>query len=146
MERALALLTDRRRGAWLAALVAGLVYLNAVGLGFAYDDVQIIQENEALHSWSALVEGLDEPYWPGHYAAEVGVWRPVVTTWWGLQWLAWGDSPALFHLVGVLLHAAATGLLVVRSCPFRRRCWRGSSSPYTPCTWRRSRTSSATPR
>ena len=100
----------------MAALVAGLVYLNAVPLGFAWDDVEIIQSNEALHSWNAIVDGLGEPYWPGTYAAAVGAWRPVVSTWWGLQWLAWGDTPALFHFVGVLLHAAATGLLVVMLC------------------------------
>ena len=109
----LPLLEDHRRGALLAALVAGLVYLNAIPLGFAWDDVEIIKGNEALHSWAGIVGGLGAPYWPGHYGAAVGAWRPVVSTWWGLQWLAWGDTPALFHLVGVLLHAAATGLLVL---------------------------------
>jgi hypothetical protein len=109
-------LADRRRGALLAAVLGALVYLNAIPLGFAWDDVEVIQSNEALHSWAGIVGGLDQPYWPGHFAAAVGAWRPVASTWWGLQWLAWGDTPALFHLVGVLLHAAATGLLVVVLC------------------------------
>ena len=112
-EGPLAFLADRRRGAWLAAIAAGLVFLNAVWLGFAYDDVIIIQENEALHSWASVLSSLWKPYWPGRYAQEVGAWRPVVTLWWGAQWMVAGDSPALFHLLGVLLHAGAAGFLVL---------------------------------
>ncbi len=98
--------------AWIAALVAVAVYAHAALNGFAYDDVQIIQQNDALHTWSGIVQAWAHPYWPGHYAANVGVWRPLVSTWWGLQWLAWGDRPWLFHVVAVLVHAVATYLVV----------------------------------
>ena len=37
----LGLLEDRRRGALLAALIAGVVYLNAIPLGFAWDDASV---------------------------------------------------------------------------------------------------------
>ena len=113
VQRLTALLGDRRRAAGVAALAAVLVYANALGLGFAYDDVVIIHDNDALHSWAAIRAGLSQPYWPSHYAQVIGVWRPVMNLWWGVQWLLWGDHPALFHAVGVLLHGAATALLVL---------------------------------
>lgn len=112
-ERVHAVLSDRRRGASCAAAVAVLVYLQALLLGFAYDDVLMIRDNASLHGWSGIVSSLTVPYWSGRNGAELGLWRPLTTAWWGVQWMAWGDRPALFHAVGIALHALASGLLVV---------------------------------
>ena len=105
--------SERRRAAWIAAAAGALVYANALALGFAYDDVPVIKENPALHSWSGVLGSVLQPYWTGRYGAASGLWRPVTSVWWGLQWLAWGDRPALFHAMGVLLHAAVSALLVL---------------------------------
>jgi tetratricopeptide (TPR) repeat protein len=112
-DRLRARLAERRTGAAIAAALGALVYANATGLHFSYDDLVIIQDNDALHSWSRLVASIAQPYWPSHYALEVGVWRPVITLWWGLQWLLFGNHPAVFHTIGVLLHGAVSGLLVL---------------------------------
>ena len=108
-----AIFADRYRGALAAVALAALVYLDAIPLGFAWDDVEIIQSNGALHSWGALLHNLGQPYWPGPYGAASGLWRPLATTSWGLQWLIWGDTPYLFHAVGLIVHAVATGLVVL---------------------------------
>lgn len=112
-DRWLAFLADRRRAALLAAAVGALVYANALALGFAYDDVVVIEGNQALHSAAGILRALGQPYWPNRYAQEIGAWRPVVSLSWGLEWLVWGNRPALFHLVGVLAHAAAAALVVL---------------------------------
>lgn len=107
-------MTERvRRWAWICAAVAVLVHANTLANGFAYDDVDIIEQNEALHSWSGIVDHVDEPYWPGHYGRGVGAWRPVITTLFGVQWMVSGGDPALFHAVGALLHGATTFLVVL---------------------------------
>lgn len=102
-----------RRAALLAGLVGTLVFLNSLGNGFAYDDHHIILENEAIHSLETLPEALLLPYWPGKYGQGLGLWRPVVTGLYGLEWAAWGESPMGYHAVNVLLHGVVTALVVL---------------------------------
>jgi len=106
-------LRSPRAGALLSAAVGALVYANALGNGFAYDDVQVIRENAAIHELSRLPESLGRPYWANPSGRELGLWRPLTTALFGLQWALWGDEPALFHAVNVVGHAAVSGLAVL---------------------------------
>lgn len=93
--------------------VAVLVFLNSLDNGFAYDDVPIIQENQAIQSLETLPDALLRPYWPGEYGRGLGLWRPLTTGAFGLQWALWGENPFGFHLVNVLLHAGVAVLVVL---------------------------------
>jgi hypothetical protein len=97
----------------IVAALGAVVYANSLSNGFAYDDVSIIVENESIQSWERLRSAIFAPYWPIVGGAELALWRPVTTGLFGLQYLVADGSPVPFHLVNVLLHAAASGALVL---------------------------------
>jgi protein O-mannosyl-transferase len=101
------------RAALIVTAVGVVVYANSLLNGFAYDDVSIIVENTTIQSWDRLPRALLSPYWPIAAGAELALWRPVTTGLFGLQYLVGGGSPLPFHVVNVLLHAVASGLLVL---------------------------------
>jgi tetratricopeptide (TPR) repeat protein len=105
-------LTSVRSGAVLAGAVAVLAFLNSLSNGFSYDDLHVIVENTGLHDLATLPETLAGPYWPGQYGPGLGIWRPVVTGLWGLEWASFGDNPVAFHVLNVLLHSGVTILTV----------------------------------
>lgn len=106
--------TMNLRGAsWLAALAAALAFANSVGNDFAYDDRLIIAGNEDIQSLETLPGTLAKPYWPNAHGRELGLWRPVSTWVYGLQWALWDGEPAGFHLVNVLLNSVAAALVVL---------------------------------
>jgi len=102
-----------RVAALFAGAVAVLIFLNSLENGFAFDDIQIILENPGIHSLETLPEALISPYWPGEYGKGLGLWRPMVTGVFGLEWALWGNSPVGYHLVNVLYHGAVTFLVVL---------------------------------
>jgi tetratricopeptide (TPR) repeat protein len=102
--------TERRvRGAVLlgAALLAGVVYLNALANGYAVDDGAVVAQNPVVHGLGDLRAVLLGPYWPETRS----LYRPVTLLTLALQWAVHGDSPAVFHAANLLLHACATALL-----------------------------------
>jgi len=102
------------RAALLAAAVAAAVYANALSNGFAYDDVHIVVNDEALGSLASLPERLVRPWWPDEAAGrDLGLWRPVSTAALAVQRAVVGLEPLLFHAVNVGLHAVVTGLVVL---------------------------------
>lgn len=107
------LLAGARGAALLCALVAALVHANTLGNRFAYDDVHILTENEEIQDARNLPRLMLEPYWPGDWGEELGLWRPGTTLALGLQWALWKDRGMPYHLVNVLAHALATAPLVV---------------------------------
>ena len=106
-------LRDPRSAYLLVGVAALLVYLNALPNRFAYDDVLIVQTNAALRSFATLPGALVAPYWPDANGLELGLWRPVATALYGLQWMAGGGSPLVFHSVNVVMHAVVSLLLVM---------------------------------
>jgi len=104
---------DVRTAAFLAAAAAILLSANSVLNDFAYDDRLIIIENELVQDLSTLPEAVTSPYWPGQFGRDLGLWRPVTTGLFGLQWALWGENPAPFHALNVLLHGAVTALVVL---------------------------------
>ena len=105
--------TSLRSASWLAALAAALAFANSVGNDFAYDDRLIIAGNEDIQSLETLPGTVAKPYWPNAHGRELGLWRPVTTWAFGLQWALWDGEPAGFHLVNVLLNSLAAALVVL---------------------------------
>ena len=97
----------------LAALAAALAFANSVGNDFAYDDQLVIAGNEDIQRLETLPGTFVKPYWPNAHGRELGLWRPVATWVYGLQWALWDGNPAGFHLVNVLLNSVAAALVVL---------------------------------
>lgn len=97
----------------VVGVLAVAVHVNTLLNDFAYDDRPVIVDNEDLHTLGTLPGTLVEPYWPNKYGRELGLWRPVTTGLFGLQWVVWGERPMPFHLLNVLVHVAVTMLGVV---------------------------------
>ena len=102
-----------RSAAFLAGAAAVLLSANSVLNDFAFDDRSIIVENTEIQDLSTLPEALISPYWPNEYGKELGLWRPVTTAFYGIQWAAWGENAAMFHVLNVLLHGVVTALVVL---------------------------------
>ena len=102
-----------RSAAFLASATAILLSANSVLNDFAFDDLPVISENTAIHDIGSLPEALVSPYWPNEYGQGLGLWRPVTTALFGIQWAIWGENPAMFHVVNVLLHGVVTALVVL---------------------------------
>ena len=102
-----------RSAAFLAGAAAVLLSSNSVLNDFAFDDLSVIVENTAIQDLGTLPEALISPYWPNEYGRLLGLWRPVATALYGMQWALWGENPAMFHLVNVLLHGVVTALVVL---------------------------------
>lgn len=92
--------------------MAGLLFANSLSNGFAYDDLDIVVRNSAIQSPTTLGGALMSPYWPTDYGEELGLWRPTTTGLLGLEYLAGGGNPLVFHAVNVLLHMLACALVV----------------------------------
>jgi tetratricopeptide (TPR) repeat protein len=99
----------RLRPAWvlaLTALAACAVYANALGNGYALDDVFILRDNPVVHGLGDLRALLLGAWWPGTDE----LYRPVALASFAVEWALLGEAPALFHATNVLLHAGAAVL------------------------------------
>ena len=108
------LLSDVRKAALVAGLLALAVYANSLGNGFAYDDAHIILENTDLQSLETLPGAVFKPYWHGHdEEVQLGLWRPTTTLVLGLEYAIAGENPLLYHAVNVAGHAVVAALVVL---------------------------------
>ena len=71
--------TSQRSAVLLCVLLAVAFHLNALKNGFAYDDVHFLPEHTELHDWHNLPRLMLEPYWPGDWGKQLGLWRPATT-------------------------------------------------------------------
>ena len=95
------------------ALLAVLVYANAVQNGFALDDEFIILRNDAVHGLDRVDEALSSPYWPGA-PGRIAMYRPVTSASFALEWDLWGaERPGGYHATNVLLHAVVSVLVLL---------------------------------
>jgi len=106
-------LRSLRSAAVVAGAAAILLSANTVLNDFAFDDIPVITENTGIQDLGSLPEALVSPYWPNEYGRDLGLWRPVTTALFGMQWAVWGENPAMFHAVNVLLHGVMTALVVL---------------------------------
>ncbi|MEZ4335397.1 MAG: hypothetical protein R3B82_02115 [Sandaracinaceae bacterium] len=113
-------MTDPNRARWLAmgavALLAGFVFLPAVGGAFVWDDLPLIVGNAHLRHPESLWSLLGTPFWHVSGGLDVApdyaaLHRPLVKLAYHLELSAFGDDPAGFHWVSLLLHAACVALV-----------------------------------
>lgn len=95
----------------IAAVAALVVYSGTLDAPFLYDDITYVQENPLVADGGSLGKLWTTSYPPGREAA--GLYRPVTSTTYFIDRSLWGLAPGRFHLTNVVLHAAATFLLVV---------------------------------
>ncbi len=95
--------------AWVAAvaLLAGSVYVTALGNGFARDDHTILEQRELVRR-GAVTEALSAPWWAESSDGQGTLYRPVALAFLAAQWSAFDGDPAGFHAVSVLLHVVAS--------------------------------------
>src|ERR1700758_2950123 len=94
---------QERMRVWLLVVAAILVYLNALPNGFTYDDQVYIVHNPVVAHPS--LRGFLRPLESNN------VFRPVYIGSFVLNRLVGGMQPFGYHLLNVLLHAAAVILL-----------------------------------
>ena len=102
-----------RRVAWVSAGVACAVYLIALRNGWALDDYHLVVRNPAAHSVWAALGALFSPYWPLQGEQSAGLYRPLATLTYAVDWAISGGRPWWFHLTNLLLHGLVTALLAV---------------------------------
>jgi protein O-mannosyl-transferase len=101
----------RRRTAAAIAFLAGLLlFLPALGNGFAYDDVAIIQGDPRVHALANVPGMFTRGYWAD---AELALYRPLTTASFALDWSVSGGRPAWFMLVNALWHGAVSALALL---------------------------------
>lgn len=93
----------------LVLVLAAGVYANSLGNGFAYDDTAVIQGNDLVTSgnWRAV---LSSPYHPDALEG-AGLYRPVTSLSFALEWLVFGEDPFGYHLLNILGHSLVCLLL-----------------------------------
>jgi hypothetical protein len=96
----------RRHAPWIIVLLAVAASATGLGNGFAFDDVQIIAENERLHDLSNAWRIFIQSYWPPQGGSSL--YRPFTSLGFAIQWAIGGGSPLPFHVVSVAIYAAVS--------------------------------------
>ncbi|MCH7683917.1 MAG: hypothetical protein IIB35_09445, partial [Gemmatimonadetes bacterium] len=105
---------SHRRAAFVAGVVACLVFANASRNGWAVDDIPVVRDNPAAHSIGAALDAAFSPYWPANPdGSSWGLYRPAAVVSYAVDWTVSGGRPWWFHVVNVLLHGLVTALVVV---------------------------------
>lgn len=93
----------------ILAAISFLVYFNAIGNQFVFDDESLIQNNESIRGVH---------YIPGYFTGEEGFhkvigryYRPVVSSTYAIDYSIWGLDPKGFHITNILIHTIATLIL-----------------------------------
>ncbi|MEE8169504.1 MAG: tetratricopeptide repeat protein [Phycisphaerae bacterium] len=86
------------------ALLAVLAYLPTLRAGFVWDDIHIyILNNPLLRQADGVLR-----FW---FAAATPDYYPLAYTTFWIEWRVWGDHPAGYHAVNIVLHAITCVLL-----------------------------------
>jgi len=122
-------MTERTRFRWMilgVAIAAAAPYANVVRCGFVYDDHGAIEEAPLIHSLGNTWTLLASDTWIGATRQPSGLYRPLTSLSFALNWALTGASPAPFHAVNVALHVVVCLLLFAAL----RRLGAGSSTSF----------------
>ncbi len=97
------------RAGFFVLFLAGAAYANSLGNGFAYDDNAIIPQNP-LVTGGDLRGALSSPYHPDALEG-AGLYRPVTSLSFTLEWMAFGDDPLGYHLLNLGFHLLVSLLI-----------------------------------
>jgi hypothetical protein len=105
----------------LAVIIA---YLPAINAGFIWDDDILLTANRQLNSYHGLADT-----WLGKNTYE---YTPLTQTSFWLEKRLWHDAPTGYHLVNILLHAAADVVVADLVCLGNSRRVAGSDALCDP--------------
>ena len=91
-------------------LFSGLLYANSARNGFTLDDRHLVAQNPLIRSLANVPILFRSDYWEPKVRS--GLYRPLVTLSYALNYRFAGSDPAPYHRLNILLHAA-NGLLVL---------------------------------
>src|SRR3989344_3462871 len=93
----------------LSLLGSFAIFGNGIKGEFVFDDVVVVQKRTDLKNIAHLPKLFIEPY---HlHRPQSGLFRPVTTASYAINYAIFGKSPAGFHVVNIILHALATSLV-----------------------------------
>ena len=95
----------------LVLLVAAALYANTLWGGFVLDDTLAVRLNPLIQSLDRVPELFVSDYWKP--TTKAGLYRPLTTLSYALNYAVAGDHPALYHGVNVLLHALNSALVLL---------------------------------
>ena len=97
------------RAAALIVAATLLVYANALGNAFLWDDHFLVVGNTAIKHWANVATIFVHPLFPDAIGSRY--YRPLQTLTYLLDYQLWGLRPWGFHLTNMLLHAGTAVLL-----------------------------------
>jgi tetratricopeptide (TPR) repeat protein len=104
-----------RKTAWVLILVVVLSilpYVQALSMGFIYDDRPQIEQNPYLRHWPGFVRVFTSDVWSlTDVQSDANYYRPLMWIVYNAIYTMAGASPWAFHLVNILLHACVTALV-----------------------------------
>jgi tetratricopeptide (TPR) repeat protein len=94
------------------AALAILLYANTLKHGFVLDDRAVIENNKFVkEGFSGIPKLLTTFYWQGFWESNAGLYRPLSMVMFAVEYQLRPNSPALHHLVNILLYALVCCLL-----------------------------------
>src|SRR5438067_134050 len=97
-------LTPERIATIGVMLIAALLYLPALGGGLVWDDHYML-DGQAIGGGHSFLRCFTQPFFENYY-------RPLVSASFFIERKLFHSTPLYFHQTNVLLHVAATGLLM----------------------------------
>jgi tetratricopeptide (TPR) repeat protein len=86
----------------LIALATGIVYANFLGNGFSIDDGDLIEKNPWIRDLGNVATFFASDYWEP--ALKAGLYRPITTLSYALNFAVSGGDPAGYRLLNLALH------------------------------------------
>src|SRR3989338_3476919 len=98
---------SRLAGFFLSAVAAAALFASTVTHPFFYDDGPYIEKNPLIRSITTIPRAFLQPFSP----AAPGLYRPVTTAAYSVQYALFGLDPRGYHAVNILLHALVSSLV-----------------------------------
>jgi len=98
-------------GVLLTLGVVAFLYRGSLRFQFVYDDLYQIALNPHLRSWHFLPTYFTQNVWSQLTSNASNFYRPLFLLWLRINFVAFGDEPAGWHLTTVLMHLLAVALV-----------------------------------
>ncbi len=90
----------------MAAILAFVLYINTLGNGFVYDDINVITRNHFVkEGMSSIPDLLKTSYRFGYFVGEDELYRPLPMILFATLWQMFPENPLPGHFINILLYA-----------------------------------------
>jgi tetratricopeptide (TPR) repeat protein len=93
----------------LIVVLSWVVYFNALGNGFIWDDRLLIVENESIKEWRHLATNLTSDFFYFDKSPLIkekkGYYRPLITLSYMVDYTLWGLNPLGYHFTNIFFHS-----------------------------------------